>query len=144
MIAYEPILGPGNSNPDAWLDFVFLPDVHYYTDCDRLDPDIFGDDPYALFDNTTWEVVIDPLGAELQELFIETVGEEEWEESCEPYVFGAQVHEDGNSPEVSQTHWGWTLEVYGGALGEELLEVEQIAQGANGFFIVQPAILWPL
>jgi hypothetical protein len=142
IIMYTAGATAGTTAPDAWFDFSFDLSVPYYTDCDNLDPNVWGADPYAIFTANTWELTVEQIDADLQATFLKQLGQEKWETEYEPYTFGVQTYIDGAAIHTMQTMWGVAWTVDGTDLGDELLEVEDIAMGADGYYRMLPFYLW--
>jgi hypothetical protein len=143
MIMYEAGASAGSNAPDAWFDFEFDLSTPYFTDCDNLDPNVWGSDPYAIFTQNTWEMTVEEMDADLTATFIKAVGDnDKWETEYEPYVFGVQTYLDGSPIHSMQTMWGVAFEVDGGAIGEDLMELSDIAAGTDGYYRMLPFYLW--
>ena len=144
MIIYEASATHGTTVPDAYQDFVFGLDVPYFTDCENLDPNIYGSDPYAIFTATTWELTVEAIDAEMQGIFVKQVGQQKWEDEFEPYYFGGQTYQDGASSMDTQTMYGVAWALDSGAVSDEFVEIGDVAMGADGFYLIRNMYLWYL
>ena len=125
-----------------WLSIDFDLSTPYYTDCDNLDPNVWGSDPYAIFTGNSWELTAEEIDGDLSATFLKQLGQEKWESEYEPYVFGTQTYIDGSPIHTMQTMWGVAWSVDGTDLGDELLEIPDIAMGADGYYRMLPFYLW--
>ena len=135
---------PGGSAPGAWLDLLFDLSNPYDTDCDRLDPDIWGSDPYAIFDGIQWELAVEPLSDSLQDIMVKSFGEDVWASDYEPYTFGVQTYLDGAPMHVEQTSWGQAWRFDGDVVSDEHLGLDEIALGADGYYHLTHFYYWYL
>jgi len=142
MIAYDASATAGTASPDAWFDLVFDLSVPYFTDCENLDPNVWGSDPYAIFTAQTWELSFEPIESSLSDIILKQVGEDKWESDWEPYTFGVQTYRDGSAIHDDQMMWGVAWSLDNGAIGDELVELVDIDAGADGFYRALPMYLW--
>ncbi|MFH1466667.1 MAG: hypothetical protein ABIO70_19940 [Pseudomonadota bacterium] len=149
IMAWEPTMGLGTAATDAWMDWTFDLGEAYYSDCDNLDPNVYGDDPTELFGQGQWELSGEAVGDALADIFIGWVGEEKYGDEWEPYVFGGQAWNDGQQYEGDgdpQVMWGVVWSLDGTTLSDdsELLETTDIAMGSDGFYRFISVYLWYL
>ena len=142
IIMYDAGATAGTSAPDAWFDFAFDLSLPYYTDCENLDPNVWGSDPYAIFTTNTWELTVEEIEADLIDVFIKSLGQDKWETEYEPYTFGVQTYIDGSPIHTMQTMWGVAWNLDNGSLGDELLEIPDIVAGTDGYYRMLPFYLW--
>jgi hypothetical protein len=148
LIAFEPTIGQGTSGPDAWFDWTFDLAEAFSNTCENLDPAVYGKDPAAYFGSAQWELTGEPMGEALTAMFMKWT-KDKWETEYEPFVFGGQAWADGQQFEGDgdpQVMWGvvWSLDGTDLPDDSELLEVEDIAMGADGFYRLMPVYLWYL
>ena len=143
-IIYDVSATAGTAVPDAWFDFVFDLSVPYFTDCENLDPNIFGADPYAIYSSTAWELTVEAMDTELQDILIKSVGQDKWESDFEPYYYGGQTYQDGTASMDTQTMYGLAYTVEDGVMIDEFLEVQDVAMGSDGFYLIRNMYLWYL
>ncbi len=145
IIGYDASTTAGSSSgADSFFDLVFDLSVPYYSTCDNLDPNVWGDDEYAIFTSTQWELGFEPMGQDLIDIFIKHMGEDKWEEGWEPYTFGVQTYLDGTAIHTMQTMYGYGFPLDGGNLDEtaKVMELTDIAMGADGYYNASPFYLW--
>ncbi len=142
IIMYDAGATAGTSAPDAFFDFLFDLSTPYYTDCENLDPNVWGSDPYAIFTSNSWELTVEEIGQSLVDTFVDQLGQDKWESEYEPYTFGTQTYLDGSAIHADQTMWGVAWSVDNGSVGDELVEVADIAMGADGYYRLLPFYLW--
>ena len=145
MIAYDASASTmGTSSPAAFLDIVMDLSVPSYSTCDNLDPNVWGDDEYAIFAGTTWELGFEEMGQDLIDVFIKQIGEDKFDEGWAPYTYGVQTYQDGAAIHSMQTMYGYAWPVEDGVMDEsgELLEITAIAMGADGFYTARAFYMW--
>ncbi len=137
---------PAESWSEAWYDWAIEiePDS---TDCPDLDPELWGEEPLEAIGNS-FEVTVGALDADLESSIQGWFTD--WETDYAPYAFGSNNYVDGALSSDRQTHYGWAFEVdddmnlvdpesYG-----NLLELDAIAAGADGYYFVYTAYVFGL
>jgi hypothetical protein len=138
-IGYRVSASTGASAPEAWLDLVLDLSEPYHCDCEGLDPERWGVDPYAIFAGSTWELAFGPLDDEVAASLAEALGEESWKSEWEPYTFGAHTWVDGEAWSQGQTHYAHAVPVVDGAVDPSggPLGLDVVQQGGDAFLITQ-------
>ena len=113
------------------------------TSCENLDPNVWGDDVYAIFSGYAWELSVTSLTSDLADAFLKHWGEAKWEEA-QDYVYGAEVSLDGSDMHSIQEGWGYAWPVEDGALDEDgdNVSLKDVAVGADGLYNVQSGYYW--
>jgi len=113
MLEHDPLDGDlsaapwvdevSEGDPTVWFGFTMPDTATVTTDCEEWDPDVWGEDPGATMAGWSWGLGIatfdEEVEAELEDAVTSQYGEDAWDDTWDPVVFGGGFHWSGAEDE---------------------------------------------